>query len=77
MLYAKQMKDGEVIALLTYDFEPQFDDDSGVEIITAEEYNALLAEMQANQPAPDPEEISDAEALAIITGEEAIPDEEE
>lgn len=69
MTYAKQIQGGEVIALLTYDFEPQFDADSDTVIITEDEYTALLAEMQANRPVPDPDEISDSEALAIIAGE--------
>ena len=69
MVYAKQMQHGALIALLTYDFEPRFDTDSDTVIISAEEYNALLAELEASRPAPDPEEITDAEALAIITGE--------
>lgn len=77
MAYAKQTQDGALVALLTYDFAPQFDEDSDTVIITEEEYRTLLAEMQAAKPAPDPEEITDSEALAIITGEEAIPDEEE
>lgn len=77
MTYAKQIQGGEVIALLTYDFEPQFDADSGMVIITEEEYGVLLEEMQKDRPKPDPEQITDAEALAIITGEEEITDETE
>lgn len=77
MIYAKQIQGGEVIALMTYDFEPQFDAESGMVIITEEEYGALLAEMQANFPKPDPKQISDSEALRIITGEEEIADETE
>ena len=73
MIYAKQMQDGALVALLTYDFEPQFDADSSVEIITEEEYTALLAELEASRPAPDPDEISEAEALRIIFGEEDAP----
>ena len=68
MVYAKQTQDGNLIALLTYDFDPQFEEDSDTVIITKDEYTALLAELQANQPVPDPDEISDSEALAIITG---------
>lgn len=69
MTYAKQIHNGEVIALLTYDFEPQFGEDSDTVIITEEEYNALLAEMQKDFQKPDPEQITDSEALRIITGE--------
>ena len=69
MTYAKQIIDGKLTALLTYDYTPDFGEDSDTVIITEEEYNALLAEMQANAPAPDPEAITDAEALRIITGE--------
>lgn len=70
--YAKQITDGAVTALLTYDYTPEFGEDSDTVIITEDEYNALLAEMQANAPAPDPDAITDAEALRIITGEENI-----
>lgn len=69
MTYAKQTHNGEVIALLTYDFEPHFDADSDTVIITEDEYNGLFAEMQKDFPKPDPEQISDSEALRIITGE--------
>ena len=69
MTYAKQITDGILTALLTYDYTPDFGEDSDTVIITEEEYNALLAEMQQNAPAPDPEAITDAEALRIITGE--------
>lgn len=55
MVYAKQMKDGKVIALLTYSYTPQLSPDSGTEIITGEEYAELMtalkkkmAEKQAN-----------------------------
>ena len=69
MTYAKQIQNGEVIALLTYDYEPHFDADSDTVIITEDEYNALLAEMRKDFPKPDPEQITDSEALRIITGE--------
>ena len=72
MVYAKQMKDGVLSALLTYDYTPVFSEDSDAVIITEEEYNELLAEIEADQPDPDPEEISDSEALRIITGEVEI-----
>ena len=72
MTYAKQMKDGVLTALLTYDYTPVFSEDSDTVIITEEEYNELLAEIEANRPEPDPEEISDSEALRIITGEVEI-----
>lgn len=69
MTYAKQIIDGKLTALLTYDYEVEFGEDSDTTIITEEEYNALMEELKAAQPAPDPERISDREALAIITGE--------
>lgn len=71
MTYAKQITDGKLTALLTYDYEPEFGEDSDTVIITEEEYNALFEEMKKDQPVPDPEEISDSEALRIITGGEA------
>ena len=46
MVYAKQMENGAVTALMTYDFEPVFEAESGAVIITAGEYAALLAAMQ-------------------------------
>ena len=65
--YYKQMhKDGQVIRVLTYNFQPHITDPLIIEI-TEEEYNALLAEIQAAD-APDPDEISDDEALNIILG---------
>ena len=75
MVYAKQMKDGVLTALLTYNYTPAFGEDSNTFIITEEEYNELLAEIEADQPEPDPEEISDSEALRIITGEVEIDEE--
>ena len=65
--YFKQLNEsGEVILLLTYDFTPNITNPLIVEI-TEEEYNTLLAEIQAAD-SPDPDEISDAEALDIILG---------
>jgi hypothetical protein len=69
MIYAKQIINGKLTALLTYDYEVEFGEDSDTIAITEEEYNAILADMQAEQPSPDPDRISDREALAIITGE--------
>lgn len=69
MTYAKQIIEGKLTALLTYDYTPEFGENSDTIIITEEEYNALMEELKAEQPAPDPERISDREALAIITGE--------
>lgn len=58
---------GKVKMLLTYDFEPTITDPLIVEI-TKEEYDELLAEITA-EPDPEPTgEISDSEALNIITG---------
>ncbi len=48
MKYYKQLNEnGEVVALLTYDFEPNITDPLTVEI-TAEEYESISAEWQAN-----------------------------
>lgn len=68
MTYAKQIADGKVISLLTYDYEPVFEEDSDTVIITEEEYNAIWEEFIANRPKPDPNRISEREALEIITG---------
>lgn len=59
-----------VDCLITYNnFRPNITNPLIIEI-TEEEYNTLLAEIEAaNQPEePDPDEISDAEALDIILG---------
>ncbi len=70
MVYAKQIKDGEVVALLTYDYNPQFSPESGTVAITEEEYNELKAEFYSRRPDPYPDgHIADSEALRIITGE--------
>lgn len=71
MTYAKQIIDGKLTTLLTYDYTPEFGEDSNVVIITEGEYNALMEELKAAIPAPDPDRISDSEALRIITGGEA------
>lgn len=76
MTYAKQIIDSKLIALLTYDYTPDFGEDSNVVIITEEEHNALMEELKAEQPAPDPDRISDSEALRIITGEVDIDETE-
>lgn len=66
-LYFKRLNmSGEIESLMTYDYVPIITDPLIVEI-TEDEYNALLAEIQAAD-APDPDEISDAEALDIILG---------
>lgn len=70
MVYAKQLINGEITALLTYDYTPEFGEDSDTVIITEEEYNTLMEELKAAQPAPDPDTISDAQALSIIFGED-------
>ena len=70
MTYAKQIQNGAVTALLTYDYTPEFGEDSDTVIITEEEYNTLLEEIKATVPAPDSDVISDAQALSIIFGEE-------
>lgn len=71
MTYAKQITDGKLTALLTYNYIPEFGEDSDTVIITEEEYNTLMEELKAAQPVLDPDQISDSEALRIITGGEA------
>ena len=78
MIYAKKM-DGETVEiLLTYDYQPNLSADSGVVIISAEEYEELRREILESLPVTerDPDEISDTEALAIITGEVEIDEAE-
>lgn len=71
MVYAKQIKNEKIVALYEYGFEPDFGGDETMSVITAEEYAALKAEMEANKPEPpQTDEISDAKALKIILGEE-------
>lgn len=70
MVYAKQIIDSRLVAILTYDYVPEFGEDSETKIVTKEEYEMLLEEMIANRPEPDPNRISDRKALEIITGGE-------
>lgn len=69
--YYKQLDESKnIVLLLTYNnFRPNIADPLVVEI-TQEEYETLLAEIEAaNQPEePGPDEITDAEALNIILG---------
>lgn len=67
--YYKQLNEnGEIVFLLTYDFEPTITDSLCVEI-TEEEYTAIIAEMRANKPEREPNEIKlKAQAYDIITG---------
>ena len=67
--YKKLRDDGSVVCLLTYQgYRPGITNPLVVEI-TAEEYNALHAEILAAIPAEtDPDEIDDTEALTIIMG---------
>lgn len=71
MYYYKQMDlSGCLIGLVVYyDYKPTIKNALTVEIMQ-EEYKTLLAEIEAaNQPEePDPDEISDTEALNIILG---------
>lgn len=68
--YAKQIQNDEVTALLTYDFEPHFEEGSDTVLIAEEEYNALMEEFKAKEPEIDPERITDSQALDIILGGE-------
>ena len=70
MVYVKQISDGNVVALLSYNYDPEIVDDQSLVVISEEEYNELLAEMQSKLPKADPNRISDRKALEIITGGE-------
>ena len=65
MVYAKELKNGNVVGLYTYSFDPHFEEGSGMVIITEDEYESLL--LSFNPSIPETDEISDSEALAIIT----------
>lgn len=70
MKYFKQLDEsGNIVLLLGYNFAPTITDSSIVEI-SQEEYENLQVEIEAaNHPEePDPDEISDEEALDIILG---------
>lgn len=79
MKYYKLLdENGEIVALLTYDFDPNITDPLAVEI-TAEEYESISAERRANtKHEPSAEEIErkarakekwlKAKAYDIITG---------
>lgn len=65
--FYKQMGDNlEIESILSYEYYPNITNPRIIEI-TEKEYNALLAEIQAANN-PDPDEISDTEALNIILG---------
>ena len=71
MIYVKRILDGAVAGLYTYEYTPDLSGDETVTEITADEYAALLAELRATQPQPDPsDEITSAAALKILLGEE-------
>lgn len=74
MVYAKQTKDGKVIAILTYSYTPQLSPDSGTEIITEEEYNELW-KLRKPILTDNTDKISDREALSIILGGGGTTDE--
>lgn len=68
MVYAKQMKDGEVVAVLVYNYTPEFPEGSSVMAITEEEYNSLRVELLSKPrrelSAVTGFPISDSEAIA-------------
>lgn len=78
MIYAKKMFEGIVEILLTYDYQPNLNMDDGVVLISKEEYEELQKQIMENSSVTerDPDEISDTEALAIITGEVEIDETE-
>ena len=67
--YYKQFnEDGEMQALISYDFAPNISSSLFVEI-SEEEYNEILAELMANLPEPEEDEIAlKAQAYDIIRG---------
>lgn len=69
MYYAKQIdENGNIVAL--HSMSVPFPESEEFIPITEDKYLVLLAEMEENQPEPEPtNEISDSEALQIITGE--------
>jgi hypothetical protein len=78
MVYAKKMAGEEIVLLLEYDYQPEFETEDGIVIISKEEYEELRKEILESLVVPerDPDEISDTEALAIITGEVEIDETE-
>ena len=68
--YKKIKDDGSLYQLLTYNNHHTPITDPLIVEITEEEYNILFAEIEAanQQVEPDPDEISDDEALDIILG---------
>jgi hypothetical protein len=68
--YKHLNENGEIALLLVYDFMPTITDPLIVEI-TEEEYNAIIAEIRANEPEPEPSEMElKAQAYDILTGAE-------
>lgn len=69
--YYKQLNEnGEIVLLLVYEFTPTITDPLMVEI-TEEEFNAIVAEIRANEPEPEPSEMElKAQAYDILTGAE-------
>lgn len=66
--YKHLNENGEIIALLSYDFEPNITDPLIVEI-TEEEYEAISAEWESITPDYKPSETQlKAQAYDIITG---------
>ena len=78
MVYAKKMAGEEIVLLLEYDYQPEFETEDGIVIISKEDYEELRREILESLPVPerDPDEIRDTEALAIITGEVEIDEAE-
>jgi hypothetical protein len=78
MVYAKKMAGEEIVLLLEYDYQPEFETEDGIVIISKEEYEELRKVILESLVVPerDPDEISDTEALAIITGEVEIDETE-
>lgn len=67
MKYYKQLNEnGEIVALLTYDFEPNITDPLTVEI-TAEEYETISAEWREAARARNEEKLAERRAKAKET----------
>lgn len=64
MVYAKQTKDGTVVAVLTYDYSPQFSDDSDTVVIDEAEYSELVAKIREAAEVGKAQTVSETEQKA-------------
>lgn len=67
--FAKELSDsGDIVRVHCFSAKEFPESNANFVEITEDEYNAIKAEWLANIPEPDPDEISDSEALGIILG---------